>query len=71
MLLFRSEEEIAAWCEASGRPRGAVLTLAQLQELAVVWYGDRLARSWRLRTLPESQALLASVGLTGDFWRLA
>jgi hypothetical protein len=64
MLLFRSEEEI-------GEPRGGVMTTAQLHKLAQSWYGDRLDPAWRPRTLPQSQAILDSVGLTGALWRLA
>ena len=70
MLLFRSEEEVQAWCEWHGRPRGAVLGSATLWDLARRWYGDRLDPDWRPRTPAASQAVLASVGLTGDFWRL-
>jgi hypothetical protein len=62
MRLLRSGEEIE-------RP-GAVLTLARLERLARAWYGDRLRGDWRPRTAEESQAVLASVGLTGDFWQL-
>jgi hypothetical protein len=64
MLLFRSEEDI-------GSPRGGVMTTAQLHDLAQRWYGDRLDPGWRPRTLDRSQAILESVGLSGDFWRLA
>ena len=47
MLLFRSEEEIEG-------PRGGVMTVAQLHELAARWYGDRLDPGWRPRT-PSSR----------------
>jgi len=63
MLLFRSEEEIEG-------PRGGVMTIAQLHELAVRWYGDRLDPGWRPGTVAQSQAILAAVGLTDPFWRL-
>jgi hypothetical protein len=63
MLLFRSEEEIVG-------PRGGLMTVAQLHELAVRWYGDRLDPDWRPRTVEQSQAILDAVGLTGPFWRL-
>src|SRR5207248_668785 len=43
MLLFRSEEEAAEWCERQQRPLGALVSLARLQELGARWYGDRLA----------------------------
>lgn len=70
MLLFRSEEEIDAWCARHDRPRGGVVGVAQLHELAQHWYGDRLARDWRPRSTAQSQAILESVGLTGSFWQL-
>jgi hypothetical protein len=70
MLLFRSEEEVDAWCAAQGRPRGATLDVPTLQRLAARWYGDRLDPGWRPRSSAESQRILESVGLTGDLWRL-
>jgi hypothetical protein len=63
MLLFRSEEEI-------GSPRGGTMTIAQLHELARRWYGNRLDPDWRPRSVEESQAILAAVGLTSEFWQL-
>lgn len=71
MRLFRSEEDVTAWCADRGRSPGAVLRAAQLQRLAQAWYGDRLDPAWRPRSLEASQAILTRVGLTGDFWRLA
>jgi hypothetical protein len=70
MLLFRSEEDVAAWCRARARPVGAVVPAVQLQALAVRWYGDRLDPAWRPRTPAASRRVLAGVGLTGAFWRL-
>ncbi|HET6550662.1 MAG TPA: hypothetical protein VFG79_19510 [Solirubrobacter sp.] len=61
MRLVRSDEEVAG---------GAVVSLPTLFELARLWYGDRLSRSWRARSLEESQRVLDSVGLVGEFWRL-
>jgi hypothetical protein len=66
MLLFRSEEELAAW----DGPRGATLPVGRLHELARRWYGDRLDPEWRPRTAAESQRILDSVGLHDAFWRL-
>jgi hypothetical protein len=63
MLLFRSEEDIEG-------PRGGVVTIVQLHELAQRWYGDRLDPDWRPRTVEQSQAILDAVGLTGPFWNL-
>jgi hypothetical protein len=61
MRLLRSGSEVT---------EGELVSLDVLQELARRWYGDRLAPDWRPRTLAESQAILESVGLTGEFWRL-
>ena len=71
MRLFRSEEDVDAWCRARSRPRGAVLDLEQLQALARLWYGDRLEPDWRPRSVADSQAILDRVGLTGPFWQLS
>jgi hypothetical protein len=61
MRLLRSGSEVT---------EGELVALDTLQELARRWYGDRLSPDWRPRTLEESQAILDSVGLTGEFWRL-
>jgi hypothetical protein len=68
MNLFRSEEHIARWL--GGRPPGATLTAAQLNELAHAWWHDRLAPGWRPHTREHNQATLDRLGLTGEFWRL-
>jgi hypothetical protein len=69
MRLFRSEEHVDRWLAA--RPRGAVVPVDQLADLAHAWWGDRLSPHWRPRTTTQSQAILDDIGLTGDFWRLA
>ena len=61
MRLLRSGSEVTA---------GELVDLRTLRKLAGRWYGNRLKPDWRPRTLAESQAILDSVGLTGDFWRL-
>jgi hypothetical protein len=68
MNLFRSEEHVARWL-GSRRP-GATISVAKLLELAHAWWSDRVAPNWRPHTREQNQALLAGVGLTGDFWRL-
>jgi hypothetical protein len=70
MRLFRSEEDIEAWCAREGRERGAVVPVRQLQALARRWYGDRLDPDWRPRDLAASQRILEETGLTGPFWAL-
>ena len=70
MSLFRSEEHLIDWLHATGNKRGEVLSLAQTFALAKAWYLDPRDPGWRPRTRDESQAVLASVGLTSEFWDL-
>ena len=53
MLLFRSEEEVDAWCAHHDRPRGGDVAIAQLRELARRWYGDRLEADWHGRATAQ------------------
>ncbi|HEV8097794.1 MAG TPA: hypothetical protein VGP56_01530 [Gaiellaceae bacterium] len=71
MNLFRSEEHVARWLVANGYEAGATLGAKQICELAHAWWGDRLAPDWQPHTLEQNQAILDSLGLTGEFWRLA
>ena len=68
MLVFRSEAHVDRWL--AGRPRGAVIPVSQLAELANAWWGDRLAPDWQPHTREQNQAILTRLGLTGEFWRL-
>jgi len=68
MLVFRSEAHVDAWLE--GRTPGATIPIAKLAELAVAWWGDRLAPDWRPHAREQNQAILDGLGLTGSFWRL-
>lgn len=68
MLVFRSEAHVDRWL--AGRPRGAVIPITKLAELAAAWWGDRLARDWQPHTRAQNQAILDRLGLTGEFWRL-
>ena len=68
MLVFRSEAHVDRWL--AGRPRGAIIPIAQLAELATAWWGDRLAPDWQAHTREQNQQILAQVGLTDPFWDL-
>lgn len=68
MLVFRSEAHVDSWL--TGRTPGATIPIAKLAELAVAWWGDRLAADWRPHTREQNQAILEGLGLTGSFWRL-
>jgi hypothetical protein len=71
MLLFRSEEHVERWCGSWNLPRGALLSPLQAWQLARAWYAeDRREAAWRRRTVDETEALLAGLGLGGPFWKL-
>lgn len=46
------------------------MTLEQCWGLARRWYDGRLDASWRGLSPERAGALFASVGLTGEFWRM-
>ena len=69
MLLFRSEDEIDAWCAARAEPRGEALSLGSVWVLSQAWYGNRLSPSHRGRTIKEARRVFAEVGLTSPFWQ--
>jgi hypothetical protein len=68
MNLFRSEEHVERWL--AGRAPGATIPVTMLCDLAQAWWHDRLASDWRPHTREQNQAILAGLGLTGEFWRL-
>lgn len=71
MLLFRSEEHIARWCQQWNLPHGATLPLDQAWRLACAWFhADRGAPDWRRPPVETVEALFDTLGLTGEFWRL-
>jgi hypothetical protein len=68
MLFFRSEEAVAAWCAERGLPQRPLVSLPQLWQLSVAWYGNRLLPDARRPGPDEMRAIFARVGLTGAFW---
>lgn len=68
MLVFRSEAHVDRWL--AGRPRGAVIPITKLADLAAAWWVDRLSPDWQPHTREQNQAILERMGLTGPFWRL-
>lgn len=58
------------WLKQVGHPRGVVVPLPVVWRLAKAWYADPRDPEWRPRTRDENQAVLAGVGLTGEFWEL-
>lgn len=70
MSLFRSEEHLSRWLGRTGYSPGMCVPLDTVLRLARAWYADPRDPAWRPRTRDESQAVLASVGLAGEFWDL-
>ncbi|MCA9955587.1 MAG: hypothetical protein KC434_12750 [Anaerolineales bacterium] len=70
MLLFRSEENIAAWCQQQQMPLGQILSLGQVWQLSQHWYAGRLSPDFAGRSTAQVEAIFKRVGLQGAFWRL-
>ena len=70
MVFLRSEEHLGRWLDANGWEPGATVPAQQMNDLARAWWWSRLDPGWRPRSADESQAILGSVGLVGDFWSL-
>jgi hypothetical protein len=68
MLFFRSEEHVQRWCEDQGVPLRPIITLDQLWQLAVTWYGNRLTVESRRPGPEEMASIFAGLGLEGPFW---
>ena len=68
MLSFRSEADIDQWCERRHIARGAVMDLELTWQLARIWYAGRADAEWRGRSAEQSQAIVRSLGLDGEFW---
>ena len=67
MLFFRSEELVRAWCAANGHALRPLVTMEQLQGLAVAWYGTRLSPDARRPAPTEMRAIFEGLGLTDPF----
>ena len=68
MLLFRSEETVARWCEARGAPKRPIINLDQLWYLAETWYENRLTVESRRPAPDEMVKIFTQVGLDDAFW---
>ena len=68
MLFFRSEEHVDQWCKMNGVTKRPLVTLDQLWQLAVTWYGNRLTIESRRPGPDEMVEIFAGMGLQGSFW---
>jgi hypothetical protein len=71
VLLFRSEDDVRAWCEQRRlMTPGEIFDPTRLWPLARSWYDDRLDPDRRRRPVVQRQAILDAAGFQGSFWRL-
>ena len=68
MLFFRSEEHVVQWCKANGVTKRPLVSLDQLWQLAVTWYGNRLTVESRRPAPDEMVKIFSEIGLEGSFW---
>lgn len=59
-----------AYCEKRGHQPGAVLDMQTAWQLAEAWFGDCLKPDWGWKRYEQATQTFASLGLTGDFWKL-
>lgn len=69
MLLFRSEENIGAWCQQQQMPLGKILSLEQVWQLSQHWYANRLSPDFAGRSVEQVETIFQKIGLSGSFWR--
>jgi hypothetical protein len=70
VLPFRSEADVEAWSRRHAIPKGAVVPIAQVAELARLWYGKHAARDWKKWSVAQAREIFEQVGLAGPFWAL-
>jgi hypothetical protein len=70
VLPFRSEGDIDAWSRRHAIPKGAVVPIVQVAELARLWYGKHADRDWKKWSVAQAREIFEQVGLTGPFWDL-
>ena len=51
-------------------PKGEVVPVEQVADLARAWYGAHLDPEWVKPSAAEAQAVFEGVGLTSDHWHV-
>lgn len=67
---FCNRDHAQEWTAAHAPGTGYIASATQVWQLALPWYGDRLAPDFQPHTREHNQSLLAACGLTGEFWDL-
>lgn len=71
VLLFRSAADVDAWCRRHAIAKGAIVPIAQVAELARIWYGNHADPNWKKWSIDQARQIFEKVGLAGEFWSLA
>jgi hypothetical protein len=71
VLPFRSVPDVDAWSRRHGIPKGAAVPIAQVADLARVWYGKHADPDWEKWSIEQAREIFKRIGLTGEFWSLA
>jgi hypothetical protein len=56
------------WCKVNGVSKRPLISLDQLWQLAVTWYGNRLTIESRRPGPDEMVKIFSEIGLKGPFW---
>jgi hypothetical protein len=67
---FHNEDEVDAWCHRHRFSKGTVLSLPQMWQFAIAWYGGYVSKPWHKRSADEVRSVLRENGLVGSFWSL-
>jgi len=70
MVFFPSEEHLRSWRGSHPGSAGEALTVEQTHRLGLPIYRDKMQPDYTRPTKDQLVAHFASLGLTGDFWRL-
>jgi hypothetical protein len=71
VLPFRNERDVDAWCGRHAIPKGTLVPIAKVAELARLWYGKHAEPDWKKWSIAQAREIFKRVGLTGPFWALA
>lgn len=70
VLPFRSEADVDAWSRRHCILKGAVVPIAQVAEIARLWYGKHADRDWEKWSVVQARDIVERAGLNGSFWAL-
>jgi len=70
VLPFHSESQADDWCHRHGLPKGRLVSLMQVSDLAGAWYGSHSSPNWHKWSMVEAQQIFEQSGFVGDFWNL-